>query len=163
MKKQTVQDERILAQNCKIGSDTCYLLMFILFISILIQQYLFNAPFTQYAVELIAFFGASIYILIRNLTLGNNMFKSDKSAKKLVVATSVVCGVIVTVINGVFNYARYVEHYNDNLGFFIVTLAITFASTTVTSFIFFFITYLLNEKKKKQIEKKLNEDEDDVE
>lgn len=159
MKKQTVQDERVLAQNLKIGSDTGHLLLLILFISILIQKYLLNASFAQYAVELIAFLGAAFYIIMRNVTLGNDIFQTGKKAKNMVVTTSVFCGIIVTIINGIFNYLKYAEHYTGSLGFFMVTLAITFISATAAAFIIFFIVHLLNEKKKKQIEKKLNEDE----
>jgi len=160
MRKQIVQDERILAQKRKIGSDTCYLLMIILFISILVQQYLFDAPFTQYAVELIGFFGALIYILIRNLILGNNLFNETENAKKLVVVNSVICGLLVSVINGVLKYPTIEEYVRNNWGFFIFTQAITFVAATVFTFAVFFIIYLLNNKRQKQIDKKLNEDDD---
>lgn len=161
MKKQIVQDERILAQKRKIGSDTCSLLMFILLASILVQQYLFNAPFSQYVVEFIAFFGASIYILIRNIVTGNNLFSTSESAKKIVVLNSVICGLVVSVINGVLKYPTIEEYVRNNWGFFIFTQIITFVSSTVFAFAVFFIVYLFNNKRQKQIDKMLNEDDEE--
>lgn len=48
MKKQAIIDERVLLQKSKIGSDGFQILLIGLIASILIQQYIFDAPFSQY-------------------------------------------------------------------------------------------------------------------
>jgi len=53
MKKQDMQDERVVAQRRKINSEAYGILMIVLLGSILVQQFLLNAPFKQYAVEVI--------------------------------------------------------------------------------------------------------------
>ena len=70
MKKQNSQDERVVAQRRKIISEAYGILMIALFCSILVQKFLLNAPFEQYAVEFICIFGMSLYLMIRHLTLG---------------------------------------------------------------------------------------------
>lgn len=47
MKNKIQKDERVLVQKRKIGSDAFNMLFFGLLISVLVQQYLFNSPFTQ--------------------------------------------------------------------------------------------------------------------
>lgn len=49
MRKQVKEDERVLAQKRKIGNDAFQILLYGLIAVILIQAYLFNAPFSQYA------------------------------------------------------------------------------------------------------------------
>ncbi len=161
MKRQNLQDERILAQRRKISSEAYGLLMMVLLVSMLVQQYLFNAPFEQYAVEFICFFGISIYVLIRNLTLGINIFGEGKNAKRMPLLNSLVAGSMVTVINGVMNYIRYAESYKGQLGTFIFTLVITFVCATVAAFVVFSIFNLINNNKQKQIQKRLDEEEQD--
>ncbi|MEA4926994.1 MAG: DUF6773 family protein [Syntrophomonadaceae bacterium] len=161
MKRQSLQDERILAQRRKISSEAYGLLMMVLLVSILVQQYLFNAPFEQYAVEFICFFGISIYVLIRNLTLGINIFGEGKNAQRMPLLNSLVAGSMVTVINGVMNYIRYAENYKGQVGNFIFTLVITFVCATVAAFAVFSIFNLINNNKQKQIQKRLDEEEQD--
>ncbi|MEL7566476.1 MAG: DUF6773 family protein [Dehalobacterium sp.] len=161
MKRQTTQDERILIQSRKILSEAYSILMIVLLTSILVQQFLFDAPFEQYAVECICFFGVSIYILIRKLTLGINMFGERKPAERMPLMNSIVTGITITVVNGVLNYTKYAENYKDKLGFFIITLLITFACATVGSFVMLSFVNYLNNKKQMQIQKKLDKEEQD--
>ncbi len=162
MKKNVSQDERIEAQNRKIGSDTCYLLMFTLFVSILIQQYSLNAPFSQYAVEVIALLGAAIYIVARNVMLGNLVLFREKSGKRGIISVSVACGILVTAINGILNHLRYAEQYNGNRGLFAATLAVTFVSATAISFVPLFVAYLFNKRKRKAIDELLDNEENSI-
>lgn len=160
MKKQVIKDERILAQKRKIGSDAFQILFYGLLASILIQQYIFTAPFSQYAVEVILLIASSVYILVCNLMVGNNIFSSDKSSGKLVVINSIICGLIVTIINTVLNYAQLGSLFKTDIGNTIMISAITFASAAMVAFVAFSLLYLINKKRQEQIESKLNDDED---
>lgn len=51
MKKSKMNDERVVSQRRKIQSDAYQILVYCLLISVLIQQFIMNAPFEQFAVE----------------------------------------------------------------------------------------------------------------
>lgn len=161
MKKQNIQqDERVLAQKQKISSEAFTLLWLALLASTLIQQFIFNAPFVQYAAEWICFVGASIYLIVRNLIFGNNLFSTRENAKKIAVINSIVAGITVTAINGVLNYTQYAERYKeDGIGYFIAVLAVTFISVAVCCFVVISFLNYLNKKKQAKIHKQLDEDE----
>lgn len=159
MKKQDTQDERILTQRRKINSEAHGILMIVLLASMLVQQFLLNAPFEQYAVEFICFFGMSLYIIVRYMRLGLNIYGEGKRAKGISLLNSIVTGIIATAINGVLNYSRYAEHYQDNTGLFIATLVIFFVSVTASVFIVLSLLNYLNKKKQEKIQKQLDEDE----
>ena len=160
MKKQNMQDERVATQRRKINSEAYGILMIILLGSILVQQFLLNAPFEQYAVEFICFLGMSIYMIVRYMTLGLNIYGEGKRAKGIPLVNSIVTGIVVTAINGVFNYTRYAERYQDDgIGYFIAVLATTFISATVAVFVVLSCFNYLNKKKQAKIQKQLDEDE----
>ena len=81
--RELIQDERTVAQKRKIASETCTLLLLALMIAILVQQFVFNVSFSHYAAEFICFFGACCYLLIRNITSGNNLYSRKTSESKL--------------------------------------------------------------------------------
>lgn len=160
MKRQIQKDERVLAQKRKIGSDAFNILLFGLLISVLVQQYFFDAPFTQYAVEIFLFIAASIYVIIRNIVGGNNLFASKKGGQGIVIINSVVCGLTVTVINTILNYAKYRETVKLPIAVNTALVAgITFLSATAAAFVALELLYLVNKKKQKNIESHLNDNE----
>ncbi len=160
MKKQNMQDERIITQRLKITSEAYGILMIVLPVSILVQQFLLNAPFEQYAGEFICFLGISFYTVIRYMMLGLNIYGETKRAKSIPFVNSIVMGVVVTAINGVLNYSKYAEKYKaDGIGYFIAVLAVTFISATIGGFIMLSCLGYLNNKKQKKIQKQLDEDE----
>lgn len=162
MKKQNSQDERVVAQRRKINSEAYGILMIVLLCSMLVQQFLLNAPFEQYAVEFIGFFGMSIYMIIRYMTLGLNIYGEGKRAKAIPFVNSIVAGIVVTAINGVLNYTQYAERYKeDGIGYFIAVLAVTFISATVSTFVVLSCLNYLNKKKQAKIQKQLDEMEQD--
>jgi len=158
MKNNLILDERAVAQKRKIGSEACNLLLGGLIISLLIKEYVFNVPFSQYATELLCLFGASIYIIIRNIIAGNNVYGTKNNGKKLVVVTSLVSGLATCVIAGSANYAKYGEKYTDG-SFFLITLAILFVSGAVLTFLVLSPIYKLNQKRQKKIAEKLDKEE----
>ena len=159
MKKQ--QDERVVAERRKIGSETCQLLMFALVGSILVKQFAYAAPFSQYAVEFICVMGASVYILIRNFLSGNNLFDSKRDSKIMLVVKSMIIALAVAAINGVYRYIEYEEHFTDEIGLFILTLAITFVSAFVVTFTVLFALYLINKKRQEKIEANFIDDDNE--
>ena len=160
MKKQNLQDERVVAQRRKINSEAYGILMIALLGSMLVQQFLLNAPFEQYAVEFICFFGMSLYMIIRYMTLGLNIYGEGKRAKAIPFVNSIVVGIVVTAINGVLNYTQYAEQYKeDGIGYFIAVLAVTFISATVPVFVILSYLDYLNKKKQAKIQKQLDEEE----
>lgn len=160
MRKKLIEDERIAAQKRKIQSDACSILLIVLLISTLVQQYVFDAPFSQYAVEFVCFLGVSIYIVIRNIISGNDLYETKNNGKKLVVINSVVTGITITVIVGISNYIRYSEKFTPGLLF--ATLTITFACGTFAVFLVLSFVYFLSRRKQKKILEKLDKEEDDM-
>lgn len=152
MKKQKITDERVLAQKRKIGSEAFQILCLGLLASILIQQYIFEAPLSQYAVEFVLLFLGSLYVLIRNFIEGNDIVNSGQ---KQIVIGSLVCGVVVAVLSAVLN-----EHL-FKLGILSALLAIfiTFLCATASSFAVLKLFYLATKKRQKNIETQLNDDE----
>ena len=164
MKRQNMQDERVAVQRRKINSEAHGILMIMLIISMLVQQFLLNAPFEQYAAEFICFFGMSIYMIVRYMMLGLNIYGEGKRAKGITLLNSIVAGIVVTVINGISNYTQYAEHYKENeIGYFVAVLAITFVSATILVFVALSFLNFLNKKKQAQIQKQLDKDEQNEE
>lgn len=143
MKKQIIQDERILEQKRKIGNEICSFLLVILLISMLVKLYIFNLPFSLYATEFICFWISVIYYQIRNYMLGNTLYLLTLNIKKIIVY-SVLCGVTCSVLSG---HSKLVTFMTP---FFIVSI------------LFFFVNillYLLNQKRQNQINNQLNLEE----
>lgn len=162
MKKQDSQDERIVAQRRKINSEAYGILMIALFGSMLVQRFLLNAPFEQYAFEFICVFGASLYMIIRYMTLGLSIYGEGKRAKAIPFVYSILGGIVVTAIRGVLNYTQYAEQYKeDGTGYFIGGLAVTYISATILVFVVMSCLDYLNTKKQVKIQKQLDEDEQD--
>ena len=161
MKNQKTQDERVVSQRRKIQSDGFGILFFVLLVSVIIQQFFMDAPFEQYAVELICFLGMSVYLLIRNIALGNNLFDDGKRAKAMLLINSFMTGIIATTIHGVLNYSRYSEHYENNVGLFIAGLAIFFISITIFIFAVLSVLVHLSKKREVRIQRQLDDDEQD--
>ena len=162
MKNQSRQDERVVAQHHKINSEAYGILMIALFGSMLIQQFLLNASFEQYAAEFICFLGVSLYMAVRYITLGLSIFGEGKQTKTISFVNSIVVGIVVTVINGVLNYKQYAEHYQkDGIGYFFAALAITFVCAAVFTFAVMACFGYLNKKKQAMIQKQLDEEEYD--
>ena len=162
MKKQNTQDERVVAQRRKIHSEAYSILMMVLLASILVQRFLLNASFEQYAVEFICFFGMSIYMIIRYLTFGLDIYGEGKRSIRIPLVNSMVVGITVTTINGVLDYTKYAERYQeDGIGYFISVLAVTFISAAVSAFAVLSYLNYLNKKKQAKIENQLEQEEKD--
>jgi len=156
--RDLIQDERTVAQKRRIGSETCNLLLLALIIAILVQQYVLNVPFAHYAAEFICFFGACFYLLIRNITSGNDLYSRKNTGFKFVLLNSLLCGSSICIVTGIANYSRYGDNTTPSI--WLATLAITFLCGTAGAFISFSILHYLNSKKQQNIENELDEEED---
>lgn len=158
MKKRIVEDERVLTLRRKIQSDAFQIVILGLIASILIQQYVFKATFSQYAVEAVMLITASVYIVVRNLMVGNDIFDSAKLGRKLVIINSLVCGAVVAVVNAVLNENLFKAGTLSA----VFVVVITFLAATFISFVVLEFFYRANKKKQESLEAQLN-DEDTVE
>ncbi|MCL2110855.1 MAG: hypothetical protein FWH32_01100 [Clostridiales bacterium] len=160
MKNQAVQDERVVAQGRKIQSDGFRILLAVLAVAVVVQQVFLDAPFEQYAVELICFLGMTVYMIVRNIVAGNNLFGEGKGARLVPLVCSLVVGGAVTAVNGVLNYARYAGIYQESgVGFFVAVLGITFVSAAIVTFVVISGFGFLNSRRQARIRKRLDEDE----
>ena len=160
MKNQQNRDERVVMQRRKIQSEAFTILIYVLLLSVPIQQFVLGAPFEQFAVEFICVIGISIYIIFRNFMLGHSIFGEGKRAKTMPVVNALVVGFTVTVINGILNYRQHSDIYmEDGMGLFFAILAITFISATGICFILLFIINYFNKCKQDKIQKQLDADE----
>ena len=116
MKKEIVQDERVLSQKRKIGNDAFQIIFLGLFLSIFVQSYIFNADFSQYAVEVILLIVGALYVIVRNITVGNNIFESNNVNQRFVIINSIICGIIVVVINTTLNYIKFKDLFKNEMG-----------------------------------------------
>lgn len=160
MKRNMEADERVVAQSRKVQSEALLILFWVLLISVIIQQFVFNAPFSQYAVEFFCFLGVSFYITVRKLMLGMNVF-GERSPKRIMLTNVVVTGFTVALVNGVINYTRYSESYKGNMGAFALTLLITLISAMAASLAVILVFWYFNSKRRKAIQEQLDEEEDE--
>lgn len=153
MKKNIIHDEREINERRKITNEAFSLVMFFLIASILIQQFIFKAAPVEYATEMVCFFGAAAYILIRSISKGNNF--TPNLSKKLLITNSLVNGIVITAVT-----AFQMVNDSMNLKEKLFTLVIVFVTATVGSFLSLYIIRTLNQRKIKKIEAELDDDDD---
>ena len=148
MENKEIKDERVVSQRRKIQSDAYSILVYFLLFSILFQQYILNAPASQFAGEFIGVIAIGIYVAIRSISMGlNTSNRRDTSIKKLFLNSVFLSS--ITVIFFVF-----VSGKRD-----LVNGLIFFISFTMISFAVNFSLQHLVKKKQEEIDKELNEEE----
>lgn len=146
MKNNKIQDERILLARRKIQSDAYGWLVWVLMISIIVQQFFMNAPFSQYAVEFFALIGCGLYVSIRHFKEGIDIFSPKGDGKKKLLLTTIISGVVSVIL-----FALLSGKYD------IKTLTSYFVSFVLFFFVFRSAIIFINKKKQQTIENKLNE------
>jgi uncharacterized membrane protein len=159
MRNQKINDERVLAQKRKIQSDAFSVLFFGLLLSVLVQQFIFHAPISQYLVELIFFLSSSIYLLVRDILNGNDIF-SNQSSKKIIIINSFVCGLTITIIHTALNYLKLGSLFTTDFSNTLLISLTTFLCTTTIAYIGFKLLYTVNMKRKQQLETKFNDEDE---
>lgn len=161
MKKAEIQDERIVFQKRKIGSDAFGIIYFGLIVSILIQQFVLEASFIQYAAEIILFMVAAVYVVVRNILVGHNLFGESSNGQRMVIINSLVCGLTISAVTTTLNSIKYgVDKMGGTTGILLVGV-ITFLSGSLVSFVGFKMLHIMNRKRQKQIDDKFRKDADD--
>lgn len=141
MKNNKINDERIIFQRKTIYSDAYQILIYSLLISILIQQFILKAPFSQFMAEFICLITIWIYTTIRHLCIGMDIYEPHHSSNKNLVinslSTGAICILIFVVLTGEKNF---------------LTIFLTFISLVCIHFIFQIILKQINKKRQNQID-----------
>ena len=148
MKNNKIQDERILLVRRKIQSEAYGWLVWVLMISIIVQQFFMKAPFKQYVVEFFALIGCGLYIAVRHFKEGIDIWSPKGDGKKKLLINTIVSGVASVIL------FAFLSGTND----------INYLTSYFVSFVIFFFlvrsaVIAINKKKQQTIENKLSEDE----
>lgn len=153
MKTNQMNDERVINEKRKITTEAYGLIMIFLLISMLVKQFIFHSEFNEYAVEFIAFFGSSIYIVIRNIFVGNNLYEENK--KRLPIMNSIIMGLSSTFALALLRY----KEFNTRNDFILESIEV-FIFTTLSSFLFIYIVNKVTQKRIKHMENKYDYEEE---
>ncbi|MNO71836.1 hypothetical protein D3C76_627610 [compost metagenome] len=148
MKKSKIDDERIVSQRRKIQSDAYQILVYGLMISILIQQFIMNAPFTQFAVEFFCLIGIGMYITIRHLSDGVDIRNSPSQTNKRLLIKSITSGGICVSLLIILAGERKVWN-----------MILIFVAVTIAYFLSHSVLRNINKKRQKQIDDELSADD----
>lgn len=148
MKNNKIHDERILLARRKIQSDAYGWVVWVLMISIIVQQFFMKAPFAQYAVEFFVLIGCGLYISIRHFKEGIDIWSPKGDGKKKLLLNTIISGIISVII---FAWLSG-EHDIKTLTSYLVSFVLFF-------FVFRSAIIFINKKKQQTIENKLDEDE----
>lgn len=148
MKNNQIQDERILTERRKIQSRGYAYIVYILLISVVVQQFFMNAPFAQYSVEFFILIGCGIYNIISNYMKGVDIWNPRGDGKKQILLSTLISGVASVIL-----YAILSGQYEfDGLAFYFVFFVIFCFSVRL-------IMIALNRKKQELIDKQINDDD----
>lgn len=145
MKNNRIKDERIAFQRRKIQSDAYQILVYCLLISILIQQFILRSPFEQFAAELFCLIGMGVYMTVRHLSVGIDIWNSRTQTTKKLAVNSVVSGVICIAVLVFLTGQKNVWNF-----------VLFFISFTVVDFLANLMILYINKKRQKQIDDELN-------
>ncbi|MEK4295199.1 MULTISPECIES: DUF6773 family protein [Paenibacillus] len=148
MKKSKMNDERVVSQRRKIQSDAYQILVYCLLISVLIQQFIMNAPFEQFAVEFFCLIGSGIYITIRHLSVGVDIWDSQRHTNKKLLINSIISGGICVSLLIVLAGERNVW-----------SIILIFVSFIIVYFLTHLVLRNINKKRQQQIDDELGSDD----
>ncbi|MEK3982445.1 DUF6773 family protein [Paenibacillus sp. FSL K6-3166] len=149
MKKSKINDERIVSQRRMTQSDAYQILVYCLMISVLIQQFIMNAPFAQFAVEFFCLIGSGIYITIRNLSVGVYIWDPPNQTNKKLLTNSIISGGICVSLLIILAGERKVWN-----------MTLIFVAVTIIHFLTHLVLRNINKKRQRQIDDEISSDED---
>ena len=148
MKKNKIQDERILAERRKIQSTGYSWIVRILLLSIIVQQFIMKAPFEQYAVEFYILIGCGFYNIIANYKKGIDIWNPSNNDKIKLFINTVISGIlsvfVLVLLSG--------EHQMNELVEYFVTFVVFFFGIRL-------IMIRINNKKQEKINRDLDSEE----
>lgn len=148
MKNQEIKDERVISQKTKIKSNAYSILIYLLLISILFQQYILNAPAAQFAGEFICLIATSIYVTFKNISLGFDISNSKSGNLKKLFLNSIFLSAITAIV---FTFLSGEDDIKNSIVFFI--------SMTIVYFLINFLSYYFFKRKQNQINKELDQED----
>ncbi|OZQ60622.1 hypothetical protein CA600_27685 [Paenibacillus sp. VTT E-133280] len=149
MKKSKINDERIVSQRRMTQSDAYQILVYCLMISVLIQQFIMNAPFAQFAVEFFCLIGSGIYITIRNLSVGVYIWDPPNQTNKKLLTNSIISGGICVSLLIILAGERKVWN-----------MTLIFVAVTIIHFLTHLVLRNINKKRQRKIDDEISSDED---
>ena len=152
------EDERIRLQRLRIINETYLLIMGVVMISMLVKQFYLHAPFKDYLTEFIAFFGASVYILIRLVLSGHQVYSGKKKLTLWLVP--LVTSTVITVLSFIGNYRDHMRIQNFSISFF--ALLVTFVSSFAISFLIIAVVNRLGRKQEAHLAEKFDDSDTDI-
>lgn len=156
MKKNKIQDERIILERREIQSKGYAWIITILLISVIVQQFFMHAPFSQFAVEFFILVGSGFYNIISNLRKGIDIWGPAGDGRKKILSNVGVSGIVSGVISVVLLIFLSGEYNIKNLILYFVTFVVIYS-------VFRIVMININHKKQQAIEKKLDEEEQERE
>lgn len=150
---KNIQDERVINEKSKIINQAFYLIMMFLISSILVQQYVFKAELKEYVTEAICFFGAAIYIIVRNISVGNSLLPKNKS--KVVMINIFTYAFVIALVGGYYSIGKGMTTVQ-----IIIEMLTGFLTALVIGGILYFIIIKFSEWKIKKLESKYDDDLD---
>ncbi len=110
MKKQ-IRDERVEESKLKVYKEAFYVLMVILLMSFFDKVFVLKQGIGSYIDELVALLAIIIYIILRNLWLGNLVNISETINKKVILLSTFLSSAALTTRFAVKNYISYIDKY----------------------------------------------------
>ncbi len=148
MKDQNIMDERILFERREIQSRGYAWLVILLLISVVIQQFILNAPFAQYAVEFFLMIGCGVYNIISNYSKGIDIWSSKVQGKRKLFISTAITGlasvIALAVLSGNYQIQQLSTYF---IGFVLFMYSVRL------------IMVRLNHKKQQAIDQELGDEE----
>ncbi|WP_315970072.1 DUF6773 family protein [Bacillus tuaregi] len=83
------------------------------------KQFVLEAPFEDYMIEFLGFFGTTFYIIFRNTFQGNHYVQDSKKTNKQHLVTSLINSIVITIVLTILQIING-EEYIFGLEIFIV-------------------------------------------
>jgi len=113
-----IEDERVVQQRRKIGSDAYQLVSMFLLASIVYNLFILNAPRSTYITEVIAFLGGSAYVVFKNIMIGNDLHSgcsigTKETTLRKYLLTSLTYSITITTLLVINDYTRFMQHKEE--------------------------------------------------
>lgn len=148
MKNDYIQDERILSERRKIQSRAYGWIITILLVSVIVQQFVLVAPFSQYAVEFFLLIGCGLYNVVANYIKGIDIWNPRGDSKKQILFSALVTGGFSVTLFAILSSYFQIK----NLAIFFVVFVVLFFLTRL-------IMVGITKKKQDRIDKEINDDD----
>ncbi|KPJ22714.1 DUF6773 family protein [Streptococcus phocae] len=110
--KKKVKDERVEHSKLEAYKEVLYVVAIILVISLFKKALIIKQGLESYAGEFICLGTIVLYIVLRNLWLGNLVRISETVNKKVVFLSTILSSLSVTLIFAINNYNTYSDKYS---------------------------------------------------